>query len=193
MFDLFEQPWGLLTVAVIVLLILLMFRSIFPEKRHWWQLALPAFLAAAAFGLDRLVQTDLEKINKVINTAVKAVEEEKPDAIDAIISENYSDSYHRNKRVLILHARRVLSDPVVEKNIKRILEINISPSKTTATATFTVRVVFDKRSYVYQSYKRIVLAKVEINLQKELGKGWLINQAELLELDRQPVNWQHIR
>jgi len=193
MFDVFEQPWGLLTVAVIVLLILLMFRSIFPEKRHWWQLALPAFLAVTAFGLDRLVQTDLEKINKVINTAVKAVEEEKPDAIDAIISENYSDSYHRNKRVLILHARRVLSEPVVEKNIKRILEINISPSKTTATATFTVRVVFDKRSYVYQSYKRIVLAKVEINLQKELGKGWLINQAELLELDRQPVNWQHIR
>ena len=193
MFDVFEQPWGLLTVAVIVLLILLMFRSIFPEKRHWWQLALPAFLAVTAFGLDRLVQTDLEKINKVINIAVKAVEEEKPDAIDAIISENYSDSYHRNKRVLILHARRVLSEPVVEKNIKRILEINISPSKRTATATFTIRVVFDKRSYVYQSYKRIVLAKVEINLQKELGKGWLINQAELLELDRQPVNWQHIR
>ena len=193
MFDVFEQPWGLLTVAVIVLLILLMFRSIFPEKRHWWQLALPAFLAVTAFGLDRLVQTDLEKINKVINIAVKAVEEEKPDAIDAIISENYSDSYHRNKRVLILHATRVLSEPVVEKNIKRILEINISPSKRTATATFTIRVVFDKRSYVYQSYKRIVLAKVEINLQKELGKGWLINQAELLELDRQPVNWQHIR
>jgi len=193
MLDVFEQPWGLLTVAIIVLPILLMFRSIFPEKRHWWQLALPAFLAVAAFGLDRLVQTDLEKINKVINTGVKAVEEEKPDAIDAIISENYSDSYHRNKRALILHARRVLSEPVVEKNIKRILEINISPSKTTAEATFTVRVVFDKRSYVYRSYKRIVLAKVEINLQKELGKGWLIHQAELLELDRQPVNWQHIR
>jgi len=192
MFDVFEQPWGLLTVAIIVLLILLMFRSIFPEKRHWWQLALPAFLALAAFGLDRLVQTDLEKINKVIDTGVKAVEEEKPHAIDAIISENYSDSYHRNKRTLILHAGRVLSEPVVEKNIKRILEINISPSKTTATATFTVRVVFDKRSYVYRSYKRIVLAKVEINLQKKQGK-WLINRVELLELDMQPVDWRHIR
>jgi len=192
MFNVLEQPWGLLTVAIIVLLILLMFRSIFPEKRHWWQLALPAFLAVAAFGLDRLVQTDLEKINKVINIAIKAVEEEKPDAIDAIISENYSDSYHRNKRALILHARRVLSEPVVEKNIKRILEINISPSKTTAEATFTVRVVFDKRSYVYQKYKRIMLVKVRVNLQKEQGK-WLINQAELLELDRRPFNWRQIR
>ena len=192
MFNVLEQPWGLLTVAIIVLLILLMFRSIFPEKRHWWQLALPAFLAVAAFGLDRLVQTDLEKINKVINIAIKAVEEEKPDAIDAIISENYSDSYHRNKRALILHARRVLSEPVVEKNIKRILEINISPSKTTAEATFTVRVVFDKRSYVYQKYKRIMLVKVRVNLQKKQGK-WLINQAELLELDRRPFNWRQIR
>lgn len=192
MFNVLEQPWGLLTVAIIVLLILLMFRSIFPEKRHWWQLALPACVAVTAFGLDRLVQTDLEKINKVINIAIKAVEEEKPDAIDAIISENYSDSYHRNKRALILHARRVLSEPVVEKNIKRILEINISPSKTTAEATFTVRVVFDKRSYVYQKYKRIMLVKVRVNLQKDQGK-WLINQAELLELDRQPFNWRQIR
>ncbi|GAI54401.1 unnamed protein product, partial [marine sediment metagenome] len=56
MFDTFEHPWGLLTLAVVTLFILLMFRRIFPEKRHWWQWLLPAFLIAAAFGLDALVQ-----------------------------------------------------------------------------------------------------------------------------------------
>jgi uncharacterized membrane protein len=192
MLDVCEQPWGLVTVAIIALLVLLMVRRIFPEQRHWWQLALPAFLAAAAFGLDRLVQTDLEKINAVINTGVKAVEEENPDAIEVIISESYSDSYHETKKALMLHCRRRLSEPLVEKNIKRILEIVLSPSKTTAETTFTVRIVFDKRSYIYQSYKRIILAKLKVNLQKEQDK-WLINRVELLELDMQPVDWRHVR
>ncbi len=192
MFDVFERPWGLLIVAIVALPVLLMVRRIFPEKRHWWQLALPAFLAVAAFGLDLLVQTDLEKINLVIDTGVKAVEQENPDAIEPIISENYSDSSHRTKTALMRHCRRTLSEPLVEKNIRRIIQIDVSPSRTTAEATFTVRMVFDKRSYVYQSYKRIMLAKVKVNLQKEQSK-WLINQAELLELDRQPVDWQNIR
>ena len=192
MFDVFERPWGLLIVAIVALPVLLMVRRIFPEKRHWWQLALPAFLAVAAFGLDLLVQTDLEKINLVIDTGVKAVEQENPDAIEPIISENYSDSSHRTKTALMRHCRRTLSEPLIEKNIKRIVEIVVSPSRTTAVATFTVRIVFDKRSYIYQSYKRIMLAKVKVNLQKEQDK-WLINQAELLELDRQPVDWQNIR
>ena len=191
MFDIFEQPWGLLIIAVVTLPVLLMVRRIFPEKRHWWQLALPAFLAVAAFGLDWLIETDLEKINKVINTGVKAVEQEDPDAIEPIISEGYSDSYHRNKVALMRHCRRRLSEPLVERNIKRVREIILSPSKTTAEATFTVRMVFDERSYVYQSYKREMVARVRVNLQKEQGK-WLINQAELLELDRQPVNWRNI-
>ena len=192
MSDIFEQPWGLLIVAIVALPVLLMFRGIFPEKRHWWQLALPAFLAVAAFGLDLLVQTDLEKINLVIDTGVKAVEQENPESIEAIISENYSDSYHKTKTALMRHCRRRLSEPLVEKNIKRIVEIVVSPSKTTAEATFTIRIVFDKRSYVYQSYKRIMLAKVKANLQKEQDK-WLINQAELLELDRRPAGWQAIK
>ena len=192
MFDIFEHPWGLLTVAIVALLVLLIVRSVLPEKRRWWQLALPAFLAVSAFGLDLLVQTDLEKINAVISAAVKAVEEENPDAIETLISEDYSDSYHETKRALMLHCRRRLSEPLVEKNIKRIVEIVISPAKTTAETTFTVRIVFDKRSYVYQSYKRIILAKVEVNLQKEQDK-WLISRVELLELDMQPVNWQQVR
>jgi hypothetical protein len=193
MFNVFEKPWGLLTLAVVVLLILLMVRRILPEKHRWWQLLLPALLAVAAFGLDRLVQTDLEKINAVIDIAVKAAEQENPDALEPIISEDYSDQYHETKKALILHFGRTFSEPLIEKNIKRILQIELSPSKTTAEATFTVRVVFDKRSYVYQqTYKQIMLAKVKVHLQKEQDK-WLINQADLLELDRQPFDWQHVR
>lgn len=191
MLNIFEHPWGLLTLAVVTLLILLMFRRIFPEKRQWWQLLLPPFLALAAFGLDSLVQTDLEKINAVINTAVKAVEEENPDAIEAIISGNYGDSYHNTKEDLMYYCRSLLSEPLVDKSIKRIVSIDISPPE--ATAVFTVRIVFDKRSYVYRDFKRLMLAKIELDLQKELDKSWLINRTEILEIDRQPAKWKDVR
>jgi len=193
----------LLISAIVTLLIVLMVRRIFPEKWHWWQLALPALLIAAGFALDYLVQTDTEKINAVINVAVKAVEEEDPDAIEAILADNYRDSYHSTKRTLMTHCRARLSAPLVEKNIKRIVSIEVSPSPSpspsegrgsppTATAIFTVRILFDKQSYVYQGFKSQMFVKVKLDLQKQ-DDSWLISRAEILEIDRQPANWQHIR
>lgn len=190
MFDIFHQPWTLLITAVIVLLVMLMVRRIFPGKRHWCQLALPAFLAVAAFGLDLLVQTDLEQIKEVIHTGAKAVKEENPYAIEAIISENYRDSYHPTKRALMSHCTARLSEPLVEKTITRLVSIELSPPK--ANTVFTTRIIFDKRSSVYQNFKREMLTKLKLNLQKERDI-WLITRAEILELDRQPANWKHIR
>ena len=190
MFNIFEQPWPLLIAAVLTLFVILMLRRIFPEKRCWWQLALPAFLAAAAFGLDLMVQTDLEKVKAVISTAVKAVEEENCGAIEAIISPKYSDSYHNTKEKLMRHCRARLSEPLVKRTYKTILKIDVSPP--TATVTLTIRIMFDRQSYVYE-FKRLMLTKVKLDLQKEQDNRWLINQAEILEIDRQPVDWRHIQ
>jgi hypothetical protein len=197
MFNFFEHPWGLIIIAIITLLILPMFRSIFPEKRRWWQWLLPVFLVVAAFGLDFLVETDLEKINAVIDKGVKAVEDEDPDAIEMIIADNYSDSYHSTKNALMAHWREMLSEPLFGKNIKRIVSIDLNPPK--ATVIFTVRVLFDPQSYVYQSFKQQLLAEVQANLEKQpdglrLGTpygGWLINRVELLKIDFQPAGWQY--
>jgi len=191
MFNIFEHPWGLIIIAIISLPILLMVRRIFPEKRQWWQLALPAFLVATAFGFDFLVKTDLEKIKAVLNTGVKAVEKENPDAIQPIIADNYRDSFHNTKPNLLSHCRIRLAEPLIEKNIARIVEIDISPPA--ATAIFTVRIVFDKRSLIYQNFKSEVHTKVKLDLQKQLDNNWLINRVEILELDRQPFNWQDIK
>ena len=181
----------MLIVAIIALLVMLMLRRIFPEKQRWWQLALPAFLAIAAFGLDFLVETDLEKINAVIDTGVKAVEEENPDVIETILSDNYRDSHHNTKKILTHYCKAKLSEPLVEKNIKRIVSIEVSPP--TATAIFTVRILFDKRSYVYRGFKSQMFTKIKVDLQKEMDDRWLINRVELLEIDRLPVNWQDIK
>ena len=190
MFNFFEHSWGLITIAIITLFVLLIFRSISPEKRRWWQLTMPALLVVAAFGLDFLIETDLEKINAVINAAVLAVEDEDPDSIEQILADNYTDSFHSTKSALMSHCRARLSEPLIEKNIKRIVSIDIQPPK--AAAIFTVRILFDKQSYVYQNFKTQMLTKLKADLQKQLDNQWLINRAELLEIDLRPADWQNI-
>jgi hypothetical protein len=193
MFDIFENPYGLLFVAVLTLLTVLTVRSVLPEKRHWWQWLLPVLVAVAAFGLDRLVETDLEKITALINSGIKAVEEENIDAIDAIISENYRDSHHNTKEGLMHYCRITFSEPLIEKNKKRYLLIELSPDKTTANAALSTIINFDQRSEIYRNFKPALIIKMELHLQKELNKNWLIDRAEVIELDRQPVQWKQLK
>jgi hypothetical protein len=190
MLDIFDKPWTLLGAAVLVLFVMLTFRSMFPEKRRWWQLLVPALLAAGAFGLDLLVQTDMEKIEAVINTGIRAVEEEDCNAIGQIISDNYSDSHHSTKQQLLAHCRRELSRSLVEKNKRRGWVIDLS--EPNATVILFMLTTFDKNSYIAE-YKSFLLIEARLYLQKQPDKRWLISRVELLKIDRQPVNWSQIR
>lgn len=190
MFDFFEAPWGLLIVAVVSLLVLLIVRMFLPDKRRWWQFLLPGFLVVAAFGLDYMVETEREQINAAIGAVVKAVEDEDPAAIGVAISEDYRDSYHNSKQNLIRHLGSRLSEPLIAKNIKRILEMNVSGQR--ADVVFTVRILFDERSSVYQDFKQIMLIKIKAELQKEQDK-WLFVRIELMEVDMRPAKWDYVR
>lgn len=191
MFNVFEQPWGLIIIAGVAALILLILRSIVPQKCHWWLWLLPMFLVVAAFGLDFLVETDLEKINAVIDTGVKAVEDEDCDTIESIIADDYSDSIHRSKSILMSYCEEILSEPLIEKNIKRTASMDIQPPK--ATTIFTVRILFDRRSHVYQSFKQQMLVEVQADLRKQPDSKWLVSRVELLKIDFQPARWQNIK
>jgi hypothetical protein len=191
MFNIFEQPYTLIGAAVIVLFVVFTFRSVIPEKRHWWQFLLPVFVAAAGIALDMFVQTDLEKINSVIGTVIKAVQEEDCDSIGAMIAEDYRDSFHNTKWDLMSHCRRKLTGPLVEKNKKTACLVELSPPK--ATATVFMLTTFDKNSYVTQNYKSFIFFKIELSFQKQPDKTWLISRGELLEIDKQPAKWNDIR
>ena len=191
MFNFFEQPYTLIGAAVLVLFGMLTFRSVFPEKRRGWQMLVPVIVAGAAFGLDALVKTDLEKVNAVINKGIKAVKEEDCNAIGQILSADYSDSYHDTAEQLLAHCRRVLTPSLVEKHKRTGSLIEITGSKATAVL-FTI-LTFDKNSYISQSYKSFLMTKSKLTLQKQSDARWLISRVEMLELDRQPVNWGHIR
>ncbi len=192
MFQIFEHPWGLLITAGTVALIILIIRTVFPDKHRWWHWLLPLLIAAAAFGLDYLVQSDTEKIRALIITVAKAVEEENPDAIEPLISPYYRDSLHRNKQRLMSKCRSTLAQPLVEENITRIGKIEFSSPKTTATATFTVRIRFDQQSQIY-GFKREMFTKMNLDLQKEPDARWLIKRAEIAAIDLRPATWKDIK
>jgi hypothetical protein len=189
MFDVFENPWGLVTIAGIAAFVLLILRSTAPGKYRRWLWLVPVFIALAGFGLDHLVETDLEKIKAVISRAVKAAEKEAPDTIERLIAEDYSDSYHSTKDALMGHCRSIMSEPIFGKNIARIVSVEINPPN--ATVTFTVRVLFDPKSYVYQAYKQQLLAEIQADLRKKSNNRWLISRMELLKIDFRPANWQY--
>ncbi len=191
MFDFFEQPYTLIGAAVIVLFVVFTIRSFIPEKRHWWQFLLPVLVAAGGVGLDMLVQTDLEKINSVISTVIKAVQEEDCDSIEDLIVEDYRDSFHNTKWDLVAHCRRKLIPSLIEKNKKTACLVELSPPQ--ATATLFMLTIFDKNSYVTENYKSLIFFKIELRFQKQPDKTWLISRGELLEIDKQPAKWNDIR
>ena len=198
MWNVFEQPWTMLAAAVVVFLVMQTAGMVLSKKRRRLAIGrfvLPAFIALLGLGLDYFVRTDLEQIKTLINTSVKAVQNEDCNAIEPLISENYRDSFHSGKAALMAHCETVLIEPLIEKNIPHIIEIKISPPK--ATAVFTVRIVFDKQSEVYQNFRQMMLVKVKMYLQKEPVQpksktNWLIGSVELLEIDMHPVGWKHI-
>jgi len=189
MLNIFEQPWTLLAAAVIVLLILLGLHGYLFYKRIFWPWLIPILIAALAFGLDRLVETDREKIQTAVAKIAKAAEQENPDAIEPLISENYSDSFHKSKKYLINRCKIVFNEPLIEKNIPRIVSIDINSPH--ATAVFTVRVLADPRGYVYE-FKKELFVKVEANLEKQQG-NWLFTKIEILQIDLQPADWRQIQ
>ena len=149
---------------------------------------LPAFVAVTAFGLDFLVATDMEKIQSLIKSAIKAVQEEDCRAIEGIIADDYSDSRHVNKESLMVHCRAELSDSCVEENRK--LDVAVELTAPSATATISLLIKFDRDSRIAREYKRYALVKAKLYLEKQRDKRWLISRVELLEIDKQPVDWR---
>jgi Holliday junction resolvase-like predicted endonuclease len=191
MFNFFEQPWTLLAAAVLTLFGMLTFRSVCPEKRRWWQLLIPLFVALAGFGLDFLVKTDLEKINSLLITGVKAVENEDCSTIEAIIADNYRDSHHNTKKDLLAHCKTEFATNLIARAKKTACLVESSPP--TANVALFVMITFDKNSRISQEYKSSIFVKAKLYLQKQPDKSWLINRIEVLEIDKQRVDWKDIR
>jgi len=187
MFDIFEQPWTLIGASVIVLFIVFTIRSVFPEKRKPWQLGIPLAVATLGFGLDMLVQTDMEKVNELMGNVLNAVRDENCDALAELVADDYSDSYHANKARLIARCRSRLSEPLITK-IKITGDL-IEVATPTASATIFGVAHFEPSSYVARDYRDFVLFKVQFYFDKQADKNWLVSRIEIREIDKQPFYW----
>ncbi|MBN2270708.1 MAG: hypothetical protein JXN61_08845 [Sedimentisphaerales bacterium] len=191
MFNFFEQPYTLIGLAVIVLFGLFTFRSVFPEKRSPRQWLIPLSIVALAFALDLLVRTDREKLNALISTLMKAVQEENHAAIEPLIAVDYQDSHHRTKAELMARCRKTLADIYIHKNKLRSCLLQISPPA--AKATIFTTTTFDQKSWVAQSYKSFLFFKGEIFFARQSDGSWRVTRINPLEVDKQPITWSQIR
>jgi hypothetical protein len=187
MWNFFEQPWTLLGAAVLVLLGVLTFRSIWDEKRRPWQWFLPVGCAILAVGLDLGVTTDLEKVNRIIKIGLKAAEAEDCRTIAGLIASDYQDSYHKDRESLLRQCRTRLVPPAVKKARKIAASVEVTPPD--AKASLSMWITFDKDSFWAQSYKPNALIVADLYFRKQPDKTWLIDRIEVRELDKMPVSW----
>ena len=187
MWNFFEQPWTLLGAAVLVLLGVLTFRSVWYEKRRSWQWLLPTGVALLGVGLDLGVTTDLEKVNYLLKTGIKAVEAEDCATIGGFIANDYQDSYHKSRESLLDQCRARLKPPAVKKASKVGSEVKVTPPD--AKAGITLWLTFDKDSYWAQSYKPNALVTLDVYFRKQPDRTWLVNRTEVRELDKMPISW----
>ncbi len=188
MSNVFEQPWLLLGVAIFVLLGVLTFRSVWPEKQRVWQWLLPLGVVGLAFGLDALVTTDLEKIQGVMNTAIRAIEKENSAAVAACIASNYHDSRHGSKADVTRACRNYLQGPTVKKIRK--ISSNVEISKTQAVVTLFLALSLEEKSRLVQLYGVVKCTLgMQVYLAKQPDTQWLITSAELRAVNSMPMNW----
>ena len=178
--------------AVLVLFGVLTFRSVLPEKRHWWQWLLPLVVAGLGIGLDYVVETDNEKINAVIDTGIAAAVRRDVAGLGRIISPDYSDSAHGSKERLLYYCRQAAKDHQVVRAKKKGVRL-VDLSNSAATANVFIKVTFDENSYFAENYKSSVQIMVDVTFEKRPGPGWLIECVELRSIDGQSVSWRQIR
>jgi len=188
MWNMFEHPWLLLLVGFAAFLVIGTLHSVYPEKqrrKHW---LIPAVILFSAFAVDYLVPTDPEKIRATLHALLSAAQQHDVRAINRLVAPDYQDSYHASKQDLMRHIESRLSRPTFEKI--RQLSAMIPPlDGPSVLATLNLGVRFDKDSDVAKQYKPFLLALVRFRLDKQPDTQWRITCMELLEVDKQPVNW----
>ena len=185
----FQSPWVLIWVSVVVWLVAAIIRVTFPEKKRWWHMVVAVFIFAAAFGADHFVQTDREKIDSLIDRGIEATVAADVEAIGAIIADDYADRVHRSKADFIGTCRRYFRKPVAE-SIKR------SYYKVTINGTSAV---VDMNAVVHLAGQntemptiQIIPVKLKIECRRTGEKEWVVSSADLIEMNNNPVNWNDI-
>jgi len=186
MWNVFESPWAIIIAAFVIQIILWIAAGFMSAKKRWVVWLVPAVIILLAFGLDYFIKTDSEKINNALAGIVKAGETENCPAIATFLSADYRDSLNMSKEDFMRSCKRWLDKPFIDKAVER--RVSLEHDGSSASAVYTVRVLFADDSFVAREYKKLVFSEIRFELKKN-GAKWLISRIELLKLDNQPAQW----
>ncbi len=189
MTNIFQTPWLLLSISLVLLIVVTVVRQNSPEKQLWWLLLLPLSLAVIAFGLDYFIKTDYEKVKHTIKCARDAIVAEDADAMARILSPGYSDRSHNSGDKLVSFLRSFFATTQIDKAPQRGGQIDINAPTATAENRYRVHV---GPNSAYTQAATIYFVKVRLRLEKNADAQWLITGCELLELNFQPFSWRDL-
>jgi len=164
-------------------------RLTWPDKRCWWQMAVPVLLAASALALDIFVKTDYEKIESIVKQSIAAVVAKDVPQLAALVGPDYRDSIHNSKDSLVAFFQRLFSRPLAEKVKKRYSKITTSAPR--ATCELDVVVHLNPQSD-YAMVSGIVFVQMNIHFTQTPRKSWLISSTQINTINNQPINWKAI-
>ena len=189
MTNIFQTPWLLLFISLVLLMVVAVLRQSYPEKQRWWQLLLPLVLAIIALGLDYFVKTDYEKVKHMIKCARDAVVAEDADALATTLSPGYSDRSHNSGDKLVSFMRSFFTTTKIDKAPQTTGQIVINAPTATAENVYRVHV---EPNSAYTQAATLYYVKVRLRLTKNADAQWLITGCELLELNFQPFHWRDL-
>jgi hypothetical protein len=190
MWNIFEQPWTGLVLAIVLFNVLAVVRWFVPLDRKW-QYGPPIAMAVLALALCYLVDTDKELVHRVMSRAIAAVRQQKASEIDKLTSPDYSDPAHPDKKALMRSWDRWLGQVSIEHvgTNNAIYDLR----RGEATVTFNWLVKFGpQRAGQNEAGGMAIFGVARVKLVETPRRKWLIQSSELLELMNRPTSWQRV-
>jgi len=192
MWNVFEYPFVGIGAAVLVMLGLWLLWILKPDKRRRWHPLIPLGIIVLSFAVAYFVQTDKEKILNAINIGIKAFEERKIEPIKEIIADDYADTAHSSKDMIIAYCQAMFQMAMIEKvtflSRETVIEDNHAPLETghlrwlsgifdsfslTGHATFIMEVLikFSEESEIAKMGKPFLIVKARFSFKKTPDKN----------------------
>jgi hypothetical protein len=191
MWNIYEYPFTGIAAAIVVMAGMWLFWILKPEKKRKWHPLIPLGIVVLAVAVAYFVQTDKEKILGAIDTGIKAFEKQKIALVEEVIADDYGDPFHTSKKDIVAYCQAMMQYAMVDRVTFLSQATVIEGNKATFTAEMSVK--FAEDSELSKMGKSFLFVKARFHFEKTADKKWLINNCELLELDRKAVNWGELR
>ncbi|MBU2457322.1 MAG: hypothetical protein KKE31_01635 [Planctomycetes bacterium] len=171
MWNIFEYPFTGIAAAIVSMIAIWLFRILKPDKKHWWQMLVPAVIIVSSFAIAFFVQTDREKILGAVNKGIKAFEERKIEPIREIIADDYFDAVHSSKEYIIAYCQALFETAMIDRVtfISRKTEIENNQAVFTTEAF----VKFAEESEIAKMGKPFLIVKARFYFKKTPDKSGL--------------------